>query len=270
MNQQENRPDFNSGDEVAPNETSEYDAQFYDVKIRPYKVGNDWYMVVKNGACLSREVACKSFHLVGERQDSQSNLIKEWSSKMKLSKPAIITGVVLLIDMFFGLWFAGNYNNLVSSKAQVDNSWASVEVQYQRRLDLIDNLVSSVKGSQTQEQKVFGDIAKARTAYNSASSTNDKVAAASQIETNVALIPKLQEAYPELKSNVLVQSLMAELSGTENSIATARDGFNKTATNYNVNIARFPKNMFAGWFGYDKQSLFTDTSGASVAPKVNL
>lgn len=189
---------------------------------------------------------------------------------MKLSTPAIVTGVALTTILIFGLWVGGNYNNLVSSKAQVDNSWAKVETQYQRRLDLIDNLVQSVKGAQGQEQKVFGDIAKARTAYNGASSTNDKVAAASQIETNIALLPRLQEAYPELKSNAQVQSLMNDLKGTEDAIVKARDGFNDTATNYNVNIARTDKVLLANLLGFDKQNLFKSDAGAKNAPKVNL
>lgn len=189
---------------------------------------------------------------------------------MKLSKPAIMTGVILIGVLFIGLSIAGNYNGLVGNKNDVDNSWAKVETQYQRRLDLIDNLVSSVKGAQGQEQKVFGDIAKARTQYNSATDTNGKAAAASQIETQIALIPRLQEAYPELKSNGQVQSLMNQLSGTEDQIAGARNTFNDTANNYNKNVSSFPKNMFANGFGFHKVSLFRADPKAATAPKVNL
>lgn len=187
---------------------------------------------------------------------------------MKLSKPAIITAIVLGVILFLGLWFAGNYNSLVSASNGVDNAWSKVETQYQRRLDLIDNIVASVKGSQLQEQKVFGDIAKARTQYNQATSAEGKAEAASSIETNVALIPRLQEAYPELKSNEQVSKLIGELAGTENGILDVRNRYNDAVTNYNTNITRFPKSIFASMFDYDKRSLFKADSAASKAPTV--
>ena len=185
-----------------------------------------------------------------------------------MSKAAITTGIILGSLALIGLLISGNYNSLVNSKNQVDKSWASVETQYQRRLDLVDNLVQSVKGAQKQEITVFGDIAKSRVAYNSASSTSDKASAASQLETNIALIPRMQEAYPDLMSNVQVSALMDQLKGTEDTIAKARDGYNKTATNYNTNIQSFPKNIFANMFGYEKQSLFKSESGAEKGVKV--
>lgn len=203
-------------------------------------------------------------------QDSYSeNNSNPKRGPLGLTMPAFITLIVLSIALLVGLVFAGNYNSLVSSKAEVDNSWAQVETQYQRRLDLVGNLVGSVKGAQGQEQKVFGDIAKARTAYNNASSTSDKAAAASQVETNVALLPRLQEAYPDLKSNTQVQGLMTQLTGTEDAIAKARDNYNNVSKNYNVNIKSFPKVMFANMFGYKDQALFKADASASTAPKVN-
>lgn len=188
---------------------------------------------------------------------------------MKLSKPAIVTATVFGTLAIIGLWLVGNYNSLVSASTGVDNTWAKVETSYQRRLDLIDNVVASVKGSQVQEQKVFGDIAKARSAYNSANTTDQKAAAASAMETNIALIPRLQEAYPELKSNEQVSKLIGELSGTENGIQEVRNRYNDAVTNYNTNIRRFPKSIFANLFGFDKRNLFKADEGASKAPKVS-
>jgi LemA protein len=217
-----------------------------------------------------QEVDCNDFHLIGERKppkQSINNIVKE--KVVKLSKPAIVTAVILGAFLFFGLWFAGNYNSLVVASNGVDNSWSKVETQYQRRLDLIDNVVASVKGSQLQEQKVFGDIAKARTQYNQANSAEGKAEAANSIETNVALIPRLQEAYPELKSNEQVTKLIAELAGTENGILDVRNRYNDAVTNYNNNITRFPKNIFAGLFNYDKRTLFKSDVAASKAPTVN-
>lgn len=180
-----------------------------------------------------------------------------------------ITLTIILAIIFIGfLWFSGNYNSLVASKNQVEKSWAMVETQYQRRFDLIDNLLESVKGAQGQEREVFIKIAEARTAYNSAGSINDKASAASSLETNIALIPRLQEAYPELRSNQQVQTLMTDIKGTEDGILQARDSFNTTATNYNTNITRFPKNIFAKVFGFDKQELFKSDAGASKAVKI--
>ena len=185
-----------------------------------------------------------------------------------MSKPAIVLAFILGFLFVSGLWLMGNYNSLVGSKNQVDKSWASVETQYQRRFDLIDNLVESVKGSQKQEVAVFGEIAKSRKQYLSATNTNDKAVAMSSLETNIALIPRLQEAYPELRSNENVQMLMTDIRGTEDGILKARDTFNTTATNYNTNILSFPKNIFARVFGFEKQSLFKADAGTSVAPKV--
>jgi LemA protein len=181
---------------------------------------------------------------------------------------AIVTGAILLFLFICGIWFMGNYNSLVTARNSTDKSWASVETQYQRRFDLIDNLVEVVKSAQKQEQDVFVKIAEARTAYNSAKSTDDKVAAANSIETNVALIPRLQEAYPDLKSNQQVTALMNDLLGTEDGILKARDGFNTTATNYNTNIQRFPKNVFASIFGFKARTLFKADTGADKAVKV--
>ena len=186
----------------------------------------------------------------------------------KMSKPAIVVGGVLVVIAFIGFWIVGNYNSLVSSKNQVEKSWSMVETQYQRRMDLVDNLVSSVKGAQGQEREVFIKIAEARTKYNSATTDNGKAEAAGNLETNIALIPRLQEAYPELKSNQQVQTLMTELSGTEGGILKARDTYNATATNYNTNIERFPKSMFANTFGFEKKTLFKSDEGASKATKV--
>lgn len=186
-----------------------------------------------------------------------------------MSKSSIIVGGVLAFVAFIGMWFAGNYNSLVTAYAEVENAWAKVETQYQRRFDLVDNLVASVKAGQQQEIEVFGMIAESRRQVVSAGSVDEKVAAINQMETSIALLPRLQEAYPELKSNQLVQSLMAELAGTENAIAEKRDGFNSTATNYNINITRFPKSLFAAVFDFEKAKLFESTSGAENAVKVN-
>lgn len=186
----------------------------------------------------------------------------------KLSSTAMKTLIGLGVVFFLGLWLVGNYNSLVTSQTSVEKSWASVETQYQRRFDLIGNLVESVKGGQKQELAVFSAIADGRKQYSSASSINDKTKAITAMETNIALLPRLQEAYPDLKSNALVQSLMSDLKGTEDAIAVRRDTFNTTATNYNQNIRRFPKNIFASIFGFEKTELFKSAQNADKAVQV--
>lgn len=185
-----------------------------------------------------------------------------------MNKFAIFVGVLLGIGALGFLWFGGNYNSLVSSREQVNKSWAMVETQYQRRLDLIDNLVESVKGSQVQEQKVFGDIANARKGYAGANTSSQQADSAGKVESALARLLVITENYPELKSNENVKGLMYQLNATEDGIATKREAYNTTATNYNINIQRFPKNLFAKFFGFEKQALFKAEAGSEKAPKV--
>ena len=189
---------------------------------------------------------------------------------MKLTKAALATLIILVVVAFIGMFLATGYNSLVKNKAEIDNSWAQVETQYQRRLDLITNLVSSVKGSQTQEQKVFGDIAEARTRYSGATNSNDKAEAASKTESALGRLLVITESYPELKSNANIQSLISQLSATEDTIATARNSYNSAAKDYNISVSVFPKNLLANMFGYEKQKLFQADKSAASAPQVKL
>ncbi|MBU1131724.1 LemA family protein [Patescibacteria group bacterium] len=186
---------------------------------------------------------------------------------MKALKYIIPIVVVLLIVV---MWIVGFYNGVVELSAQVDNQWAQVETQYQRRFDLIPNLVNSVKGMLTQEQKVFGDIADARTRYSGAATVNEKAEAATQVEGALGRLLVIMENYPELKSNETVQNLMVQLEGTENRISVERKRFNDAVKTYNVKIKRFPNNLLAGMFGFDARVFFEAVEGAETAPEVNL
>ncbi len=183
-----------------------------------------------------------------------------------MSKAAIKTAIILSLVAILAFWSIGNYNSLVNAGNQTEQAWGSVETQYQRRLDLIDNLVEIVKGAQVQEKAVFGQLAEARSKY--AGTSNDKAEAAGNIETGLARLLVITENYPELRSNQNVQALQAELAKTEDGISKARDGYNKAATNYNTNIQRFPKNLFANFFGFKGKTLFKSDAGASKAPKI--
>lgn len=190
---------------------------------------------------------------------------------MKLSKPAIVTLVVLAVVGILLLVSVGNYNDLVRSRNQVSNNRAQIDTEYTRRYDLIDNIVQSVQGSQAQESDVFGKIAEARKIGGSGNaSAQTEEQANNTIDTQIALLPRLQEAYPELKSNDQVSKLIAELQGTNNTIRDKKNAYNTTVTNYNTNITSFPKNIFAGIFNFDKEKLLEATTQERVNPKVEL
>lgn len=185
---------------------------------------------------------------------------------MKKTVWILIVAAVVLI----GAWFWNSYNKLITANEGVDNQWAQVEAQYQRRFDLIPNLVNTVKGAMTQEQSVFGALAEARTKYSGAASINDKAAAATEVESALSRLLVIMENYPELKSMENVQTLMAQLEGTENRISVERGRFNDAVKSFNVMIKRFPTNMIAGMFGFSAKTYFEVAESAAVAPTVNL
>src|SRR3989338_7842727 len=157
-----------------------------------------------------------------------------------------VLGIVVVLVLYS--WSL--YNGLVKANENITGQWAQVETQYQRRFDLIPNLVNSVKGILAQEQKIFGDIAEARTRYASAKTPNDKALAASQVESAFARLLVVMENYPQLKSSENVRDLMTQLEGTENRISVERTRFNDMVRDYNVSIKRFPKNILAAITGF--------------------
>ena len=185
-----------------------------------------------------------------------------------MSKAAIVVGSILGFLLLGTLWVIGNYNSLVTANNAVDKAGSKIETQYQRRLDLVENLVETTKGGQKQELAVFGKIAEARSRVLSANGTDAKVAAINDMETNIALIPRLQEAYPDLKSFQQVQALFNQLASTEADILATRNAYNDVVTNFNNNIMTFPKNIFAKSFGFEKRNLFKSDVGAEKAVKV--
>jgi len=185
-----------------------------------------------------------------------------------MKKSILIGGLVVIVVIVGYLW--STYNGLVSANEAIDGQWAQVQTQYQRRLDLIPNLVASVKGIMVQEQKVFDDLAQARTQYGNATSVNDKAAAASQVEGALGRLLVVMENYPQLKSSDTVQTLMTQLEGTENRVSVERKRFNDNVQSYNIMIKRFPANMLAGVFGFSNRTYFQADTGAATAPTVNL
>lgn len=182
-------------------------------------------------------------------------------------KPTLwILGIVL----FLGMYVISTYNGLVGLNESIDNQWAQVESQYQRRFDLIPNLVESVKGVMKQEKDVFTAIADARTRYSGAKTTDEKAGAATEVESAFARLLVVMENYPQLRSVETVTNLMSQLEGTENRISVERMRFNEYVKNFNMTIKRFPTNFIAGILGYSPRSYFESTPEAKDAPKVDL
>ncbi|MDD4272051.1 MAG: LemA family protein [Patescibacteria group bacterium] len=182
-----------------------------------------------------------------------------------MKKTLIILAVVVAI---LGLYAWGIYNKMVTANENVDNMWAQVETQYQRRFDLIPNLVESVKGAMGQEQKVFGDLAEARTRYAGAATVNEKAEAATQVESALGRLLVIMENYPQLKSVETVQTLMVQIEGTENRISVERKRFNDAARDFNVMVKRVPAKWFASMFGFSEKAYFEAAAGSENAPAV--
>ncbi len=176
----------------------------------------------------------------------------------------IVIGILVLL----GGWLVASYNGFVTQGNAIDGQWQQVEVQYQRRFDLVPNLVESVKGLQQQEQKVFGDIAEARTRYSGAASVDEKAAAASQLESALGRLLVIVENYPQIKSDAAVARLMDELAGTENRIAVERRRYNELVQSYNTSLSVIPGRFLAGIFGFSRRTYFEAAEGSEAAPKV--
>ena len=175
------------------------------------------------------------------------------------------------------LWAIGGYNGMVKMDEQVQNSWANVETQYQRRADLIPNLVSTVKGYAKHEQQTLEEVVKARSEatqlkVDAENLTPEKLAAFQKAQSGVSSalgrLLAVAENYPDLKANQNFLELQSQLEGTENRITVARKDFNDTAKSYNQAIRQFPKNILAGLFGFEKKSYFEAEAGSEKAPKV--
>ena len=178
----------------------------------------------------------------------------------------IILGIVVLAAVFLG----SKYNSLVKQNESVDTQWAQVETQYQRRFDLIPNLVASVQGIMKQETAIFTALAEARSHYAGAATPEAQAAAATQVESSLGRLLVIMENYPQLKSADTVQSLMAELAGTENRVSVERMRYNEIVRDYNVSVKTFPGSFIASMFGFSPRTMFEAQSGAADAPKVNI
>jgi len=187
-----------------------------------------------------------------------------------MGKGLIVVIVLALIALVVFGQYIGVRNTLVTKNEAVKAAWSQVDIVLQRRADLIPNLVETVKGYATQEQTVFGDIAKARSALLGAGSPAEKIAANNQLDGAIGRLLVLVENYPQLKSNENFMRLQDELSGTENRIAVERKRYNDTLQDYNTYVQRFPASLFAGWAGFKtNDAYFKAAEGSREVPKVN-
>jgi len=182
----------------------------------------------------------------------------------------IVLAVLVVIALLLGSSFIGRRNQMAIKKEAVNAAWAQVDVVLQRRADLIPNLVETVKGFAAQEQTVFGDIAKARSALLGAHSPAEKIAANGQLDSALGRLLVVVENYPQLKSNENFLRLQDELAGTENRIAVERRRYNEVVQDYNTFIATFPNSLVASMGGFARNDAYFKTEeGARQAPKVN-
>lgn len=187
-----------------------------------------------------------------------------------MGKGLIVLIVIVVIALLAFGQYVGVRNTLVAKNETVKAAWSQVDIVLQRRADLIPNLVETVKGYAKQEQTVFGDIAKARSALLSAGTPSDKIAANQQLDGALGRLLAIVENYPQLKSNENFLRLQDELAGTENRIAVERKRYNDSLQDYNTYIKSFPNNIYAGWAGFKpNDAYFAAAEGARTVPKVN-
>lgn len=188
-------------------------------------------------------------------------------------KKWIWIGVVAVVAIFF----YATYNGFVNREEGLKSAWSNVETQYQRRADLIPNLVNTVKGYAAHETQTLNEVTEARaraTSINLSADdlTPEKLAqfqqAQSQVRSALGRLIAVSESYPDLKANQNFLELQAQLEGTENRIAVARKDFNTAAQRYNVSVRRFPANLVAGMFGFEQKPYFESAEGSEAAPEV--
>ena len=168
--------------------------------------------------------------------------------------------VALVVIALLIIWVISVYNSLVKSKLKVDNAWSQIDVQLQRRFDLIPNFVETVKGYMTHEAETFEKIAQLRTSWANSSSVGEKAKLDGELSGALKTIMAVSENYPELKANTNFSELSEELRNTENKISFSRQFYNDSVTMYNTKLELFPSNIVAGMFNFKARELFATES----------
>lgn len=190
-------------------------------------------------------------------------------AKLKKSKLAIILTVTAVVVILLGSVISG-YNSLISKHEAIENAQAQVATQLQRRADLIPNFAATVQGYTDYEQSTYQAVTEARAAVTRAGSIEAQQQASAQLDSAIDVwVNAVTEAYPDLKANTQYTALTDELAGTENRIATARRDYNEVAKEYNTSIRKFPSNILASMFGFEKADYFENDANASEVPEVS-
>ena len=172
----------------------------------------------------------------------------------------MIVWIILAVVAVIIIAIIGIYNGLVQARMRVDNAWSQIDVQLQRRFDLIPNFVETVKGYMTHEKETFEKISALRTSWANASSVSEKAQLDGELSSTLKTIMAVSESYPELKANQNFSELSEELRNTENKISFSRQFYNDTVTMYNTKIQVFPSNIIAGMFNFTARDLFKSES----------
>lgn len=177
---------------------------------------------------------------------------------------------ILVVIVIIALWIMGTYNNFIVMTQRIDNQWAQVETQYQRRIDLIPNLINTAKGYMQFERSLLNEITELRTQWMATNDVDDRVNIGNALDSALGRLIAVYENYPELQSIQAVASLMDELAGTENRIAVERMRFNDRVREFNTGVLMFPSNILANIFGFKERPYFEAEEGAEIVPEVNL
>ena len=181
---------------------------------------------------------------------------------------SIVLLVLLAIVILCVFVAVGQYNAMVSLDEEVNNQFSQIDVQLQRRADLIPNLVNTVKGYMAHEEKIINAVTEARTKYTNASSTEEKIAAGEEMTNALNNLLVVVENYPDLKASENFINLQDEIAGTENRVAVARKNYNDAVTKYNKKIRTFPGNILSGMFGFESKSNFETEATSREVPTV--
>lgn len=178
--------------------------------------------------------------------------------------------VIVIVGLSLAAYIISSRNNMVAKEVTIEEAWAQVQNVYQRRLDLIPNLVESTKGYMQLEKDIFEAITEARASIDNAETPSELESANQELGSFIDDFKVIVEDTPELKASEIVSDLMIQLEGSENRIAVERSRFNETIGDYNIYIKMFPRNIIANWFGFTEKDFFEALPGAEIAPEVDL